>query len=320
MSHALSSKVGLLRERAALLKKARTFFEQRNICEVDTPHLARSVVVDSCIDLIPALYAGKETLYLNSSPESYMKQLLAQGMGDIYQLGHVFRDGERGQKHNPEFTLCEWYRLGYSYDQMIGETLDFIQTIVGTYPVHKISYRQSFLTHAGIDPYACSLEQLRLCLQRHGIEPLATIDRDELTQQILCDLIEPHFALPEYTVLTHFPPSMASLSRLTQHEGYPVAERFEIYFQGLELANGFNELSDAEEQLERFEAENQKRVEAAKAPLPIATDFIQALKHLPPCCGVAVGFDRLLMLTFDCASLAEVLSMDAFDDREMPAE
>jgi lysyl-tRNA synthetase class 2 len=306
------NKIELLKNRAAMLAKARSFFAERNVIEVDTPHLSNEVIVDSYIDLIPATFRASETYYLNSSPESSMKQLLASGMGDIYQLGHVFRDGELGSKHHPEFTLCEWYRIGYSYHQMIEETLAFIQNIVGIYPVRKISYRQAFLEFAQLDPFRCSLDELRLTLLNHGFEPLETEDLDELTQQILVMIIEPQFMIPEYIVLTHFPPSMASLAKVIQHEGFPVAERFEIYFKGLELANGFNELSDSSEQLARFEWENQKRALAKKAPLPIAHSFIHSLKTLPLCCGVAVGFDRLLMLKYNASSISEVLSF-SFD-------
>ena len=190
---------------------------------MDTPHLAKGVIVDSYIDLIPALFRGQTTCYLNSSPESYMKRLLSLGMGDIYQLGHVFRDGELGRKHNPEFTMCEWYRIGFTYDEMIQETLEFISTILGSYPSRKISYRQAFLDYAQIDPNNCTLSEARNCLIQKGFDPLATDEIDELTQQILVDIVEPHFEIPEYIVLTHFPPSMASLAKVTELEGYPVA-------------------------------------------------------------------------------------------------
>lgn len=293
-----------------MLSLARSFFAEKGVIEVDTPHLSNGVIVDSYIDLIPALFRGKETCYLNSSPEMYMKQLLASGMCDIYQLGHVFRDGEWGRKHNPEFTMCEWYRIGFTYQEMIRETLEFIQMIIGYHPVRQVSYRDAFLIYASIDPYNCTLDELRELLMQKGFEPLQTDIIDELAQQVLVDIVEPHFNIPEYIVLTHFPPSMASLAKIIDCDGYPVAERFEIYFKGLELANGFNELSDPTEQLDRFKFENQKRVEANKPELPISMPFIQSLANLPPCAGVAVGFDRLLMLKYHTDSIAEVLPFD----------
>ena len=288
MSAELQSKIDILKGRAEMLALARQFFDVRGVLEVDTPHLTESVIVDSYIDLIPATFRGKETWYLNSSPEMHMKQLLSAGMGDIYQLGHVFRDGELGRKHNPEFTMCEWYRIGFSYQEMIQETVEFIQTIVGKYPVRQISYRDAFLTYAGVDPY-------------EGLS-------DEEADQLLVDVIEPKFQIPEYVVLTHFPPSRASLAKVVEHEGIQVAERFEIYLHGLELANGFNELSDPSEQLDRFEEENRKRGESHKPPLPISMQFIRSLPSLPPCAGVAVGFDRLLMLKYQASTIGEVLA------------
>ena len=301
------SRIDILRDRAKALAQARAFFEMRGILEVDTPHLATSVIVDSYIDLMPVAFLGEKTCYLNSSPEMYMKQLLSEGMGDIYQLGHVFRDGELGRKHQPEFTMCEWYRIGFTYEDMIQESVDFIQTLLGIYPIRKMPYRQAFLEYANLDPCNWSLDELRLALLSHGFEPLQTEEIDELAHQIMAEIIEPHFKVPEYIVLTHFPPSMASLAKVTIHEGCPAAERFEIYFQGLELANGFNELSDSSEQFGRFQSENQKRLAANKPELPIALDFIDSLKRLPPCCGVAVGFDRVLMLKAQARSLLEVL-------------
>jgi lysyl-tRNA synthetase class 2 len=308
MSLGLQNKIEILIERAYMLAHARTFFAARNILEVDTPHLSSSVIVDSCIDLIPATYRSTSPCYLNSSPECFMKQLLSSGMPNIYQLAHVFRDGEHGRKHNPEFTMCEWYRLNFSYSEMIQETLDFIQHIVGIYPVHHISYRQAFLTHAKLDPFNTTLEALKSCLEAHNLDPLKTDNKDELIWQILADIVEPQFNIPAYTVITHFPPSQASLARLVLDEdSHPVAERFEIYFKSIELANGFCELSDSQEQLARFEDENHKRSLSNKPPLPISHTFIDSLQTLPPCSGVAVGFDRLLMLKFNVNTIAEVL-------------
>ena len=297
----------LVSKRALMLREARRFFEERGLLEVDCPILSFTASVDACIDLIPALYCGAETCYLHSSPEYGMKRLLAEGVGDIYQLSHVFRDAELGRLHQPEFMMAEWYRIGFSLVEMIEETAEFIHLFLGALPLELLTYRRAFLLFAGIDPFAASEAELRaLCPGfAGGSEP-----RDLLLNFILTDRIEPKLGRGKLTALLHYPPSQAALAKTALVDGVEVAERFEIYAEGIELCNGYHELADPEEQLTRFEAANRERLSQGKQPLPIDRAFLQALKKgLPDCCGVAVGFDRLMLLASSGSELKEILPL-----------
>lgn len=294
------TKIKRLKDRAALLKGARDFFDQRGILEVDCPILTKYASVDAHIDLITANYQGKEIHYMHSSPEYGMKRLIAEGVGDIYQLSHVFRDGEWSHKHNPEFTMAEWYRMGLTFEQMMEETVDFIRLFLGNYPSRIVSYRELFLQKTGIDYVEASTDDLFAYIQKHSIpyySKLLEEGRDALLNLILGSVVEPQLGQDEFTVLAYYPSSQAALARRRQHGSEEVAERFEVYFRGVELANGYHELADAIEQRLRFGESNQQRIVLGKDPLPIDELFLQALeKGLPDCCGVAVGFDRLVML------------------------
>jgi len=215
-----------------------------------------------------------------------MKKLLAAGSGDIYYLGHVFRKGEHGRCHNPEFTMIEWYRIGMSYDAFIEETCALIMRILEQeLPIKRVTYREAFQTYAGFDPF---------------VDPIPgdpSWDRDTRLDLILCEKIEPHFE--DLTVLYEYPASQAALART---DGL-VAERFEIYYKSVELANGYHELTDSQEQRRRFEIENLTR----KIPYPLDDSLLAALDQLPDCCGVSVGFDRLMLLRRNSGYLSEVL-------------
>lgn len=236
-----------------------------------------------------------------------MKRLLSEGVGDIYQLSHVFRDGECGAKHNPEFMMVEWYRLGFSLQEMIVETFSFVELFLGVMPKKILSYRKAFLQYAHIDPFEASIAELLAYV--HQIDPLIqSDDRDELLNYILALQVEPHLGKGELVALSYFPPSQAALAKTTEHEGVRVAERFEVYVEGVELANGYHELQDAKEQLLRLEESNTQRVQLKKAPLPIDYHFIEALnKGIPTCSGVAVGFDRLMMLRHKQKEISAVM-------------
>jgi len=281
-----------------MLAAARAFFAARAILEVDCPALSQAAAVDAHIDPI-ATSCGR---YLSTSPEYPMKRLLASGSGDIYQLAHVFRKGEVGQKHNPEFMMAEWYRVGISYAEMQQESCAFIRLFLGDLPNETLSYRSAFLRCAGIDPFAASEKEL---LAHPGIKPYPGIERegrDALLNLILADAVEPRLGEEKLTVLTGYPPSQAALARTIVEEGVKVAERFEIYYKGVELANGYHELNDAAEQRRRFEEANRQREE----PLPLDENFLHALPRLPDCCGVAVGFDRLMMLRCGVSGIGEI--------------
>lgn len=305
------SKVARLRDRAVMLKQAREFFLERGILEVDCPSLSRSASVDAHIDLIPAKYGGKDNAFLHSSPEYGMKRLLAEGIGDIGQLSHVFRDGECGSKHNPEFMMAEWYRCGLPFSGMIQETIAFIRLFLGQLPSQQISYREIFQRYAGFDYLEASVEDLIQYLKSHHIDPYPDIieeGADALLNMILGTLIEPQLGLDELCVLAYYPSTQAALANTISIGKERVAERFEIYFRGLELANGYHELTDAAEQRKRLNESNQQRRKLGKRELPIDENFLQSLsKGIPDCCGVAVGFDRLMMLRHRASHIREVI-------------
>lgn len=308
------NKVAILQDRAEMLAQARTFFKKRNILEVDCPIITCYASVDAHIDLIPAAYSQKDTHYLHSSPEYGMKRLLSQGIGDIYQLSHVFRDGECGKKHNPEFTMAEWYRIGFSFSQMMEETVDFIRLFVGDIPFSLITYRDAFKKFAGFDYLKISEQDLLKYIREHHIETYPGIEKegkDALLNVILGVTVEPNLGLESLCVLAYYPATQCALAKTRYHGEEHVAERFEVYFRGIELANGYHELTDAKEQRQRFIEANELRGKLGKNTLPIDEHFLQALeKGLPQCCGVAVGFDRLMMLRHHTSDIADVLPFD----------
>lgn len=294
-----------------MMAEARRFFHDRAVMEVDCPALSASAPIDAYIDLIPALCEGKEKRFLHSSPEYGMKRLLADGIGDIYQLSHVFRDGECGKKHNPEFMMAEWYRCGFSFLEMIDETLDFIRLFLGTIPSATISYRQAFLDYAGLDYLTASEDDLLAFLKEKHIAiypEILTEGKFGLLNLILGTIIEPKLGTDCLCVLAHYPASQAALAKTITIGDEKIAERFEIYYKGVELANGYHELTDAAEQHSRFLEANRTRKEMNKDELPIDHLFLLALsKGLPDCCGVAVGFDRLMMLRAHADNIAGVI-------------
>lgn len=293
-----------------MLAAARAFFRERNICEVDCPCLSRSASVDTHIDLFPATYAGKERRYLHSSPEFGMKRLLCEGMGDIYQLSHVFRDSEWSRKHNPEFMLVEWYRVGMKFESLIAETLDFARLFLGPLPVTTITYRQALKIHTGIDYVQATPSELCDFLRKNGVETHLNqrSSPDELLNVILGIFVEPRLGKEGLCVLTAYPASQAALAQTHRQRDEDIAERFEIYYKGVELANGYHELGDPMEQRKRFADENRNRMTLGKESLPPDENFLQSLQQgLPDCCGVAVGFDRLLMLRQEVDDIRHVL-------------
>lgn len=300
-----------LRDRSCMLQKSREFFTNRGLIEVDCPLLSDSAAVDAHIDLITATYAQKETRYLHSSPEYGMKRLLSEGMGDIFQLAHVFRDGESGNNHNPEFSLVEWYRIGWTFEQMIAETCEYIQLFLAPLPIVSITYREAFQKYANLDSSNATTESLVHYLHTHQIPVYIGIehaDKDDLLNLILAHTIEPHLGQGNLTALTHYPVTQAALAKTVQMQGEWVAERFEIYHKGKELANGYHELTNPSEQKKRFEEANVKRQELGKKALPIDFRFLEALNQgIPDCCGVAVGFDRLMMLRHHSQHIADIL-------------
>ncbi len=289
-----------------MLARVRSFFAERKVLEVDTPMLSRSAPIDPYIEVMTIHLQQGEKNYLHTSPEHAMKRLLANGSGDIYQLSHVFREGEIGTIHNPEFSLIEWYRINLELQSLIEETLQLLQLFIESRSITYYSYYQLFKTHLNIDYRNISVEELRSIAESHSLPtPYTPWNKENYLHFLLSSLIEPQ--LKEFTIVHSYPPSQASLAQIFQLEEEKVAQRFEIYYNNIEIANGFHELSDPTEQRKRFQHANQRRIAQGKPPLPIDEPLLAALPQLPDCCGVAVGFDRLLMLKLKQPSIASIL-------------
>ena len=312
MNTSPASRLTLLRDRAQMLQIARAFFHDRGVMEVDCPALLPAAPIDLHIDVMKVALKNDQIGYLHTSAEYGMKRLLSIGIGDIYQISHVFRDGEIGPLHNPEFTMTEWYRIGFSFKQIIEETLDFIRLFLGNLEIQMMTYRQLLQHFLQIDYVSASPADLLLCAKAHHLDlpqDASTWDKDTLLQLLVSFLIEPKLGEQHLFVLSYFPASQAALSKtLILDSNETVACRFEVYYQGIELANGYHELTDATEQKKRLEASNQARLNAGKDALKIDKKFLAALElGLPDSCGVAVGFDRLLMLKHNQRTLKGIL-------------
>ncbi|HSW72265.1 MAG TPA: EF-P lysine aminoacylase EpmA [Chlamydiales bacterium] len=302
----------MLIDRAKMFAQVRDFFHKRNVLEVDCPSLVQCPPIDTNIDVMEVYYSDHQFGYLHTSPEYAMKRLITYGMKDIYHMGHVFRKGDLGVKHSPEFTMIEWYRLGIEYKNFILETCELIELFIGKLPISFISYRDAFLKYTGIDPFCVTREKCIEEIKKREIEFSFSLEEEELDSLLhllLSRSVEEHLGKGELTVFYEYPASQAALSRTYVKDGVVVAERFEIYFQGVELANGFHELAESKELRERIEKENGRRQEDGKKPYPIDEKFLDALSNLPDCCGVSVGFDRLMMLRHQKRSIQEVLPL-----------
>ena len=294
------------------MSHVRDFFAKRKILEVDTPLLSHFAPIDIHIDVMEVLLEGKERGFLHTSPEYAMKRLLAQGLGDIYQMSHVFRAKEIGPLHNPEFTMVEWYRVGFTFHEMIKETLNFIDLFLPGLVVNNHSYHSLLKEYANIDYLNIEKKELAAKTRQlitHLPEDAAEWDQDTLLNCLMSFVVEPHLGKNGLSVVEAFPASQAALSKTAiSDNGEKIAMRFEVYFQGIELANGYHELSCAKEQRHRLVHANQERIKRGKNPLPIDENLVTALeKGLPDCCGVAVGFDRLMMLRQKTNKLAYIL-------------
>lgn len=290
----------ILQNRAFQLDQARRFFQKRKILEVDCGALVKRAPIDANIDVISAPVSENTIGFLHTSPEYAMKRLLSEGLGDIFYLGHVFRKGEIGKLHNPEFTMAEWYRIGISLSDMMEETCEFISLFLGDLPVNTISYAEAFQKYVGIDYTKDSIAQLI---------PSSDWSRQEGLHYILSQYIEPHLGQQSLTVLMDYPPYEAALACVIEKKGEFVAERFEIYHEGVELANGYHELANAEELKKRFEKENEARKTRNLEPYLLDEAFLSALETLPDCCGVSVGFDRVFMLSQKASRLSDILPL-----------
>ena len=299
-----TASLAALQARASLYRQVRDFFQALNVLEVDTPALARHGVTDLNIDCIAVPGYG----FLQSSPEYHMKRLLAAGSGSIYQISKVFRDGEAGKKHNPEFTLLEWYRTGFSLQQLIDESIALLQPLLSPASVQQFSFRDIFRRVTGLDPLTASQQALQDCAQQHS--ELPTLTKAELVDWLMACVVEKALPADHLTVITNFPGWAAALAQTrTDHDGKTVAERFEIYAGQLELANGYHELRDATEQEKRFAADQQLRAQHARQRRDADPHLLAALQHgLPECSGVAIGLDRVLMAQLGTHNIADVMA------------
>lgn len=308
-----------LRLRAELLARARAFFAARGVLEVETPVLAAAAVTDPYLASLATRFTGPgapggRTLYLQTSPEYAMKRLLAAGSGPIYQLARACRDGEVGRRHNPEFTLLEWYRPGFDHHALMDEVDAFLSTLLGAPPAERLSYRELFVRHLSVDPLTASAAELDRAAAA-GADPaelpaLEPADHDGRLDLLLTSRIEPRLPRDRPTFVYDYPASQAALARVrSEPDGVAVGERFEVFAGGLELANGFHELADAAEQRRRFEADLARRRALGLPGPPIDERLLVALEAgLPDCAGVALGFDRLVMLAAGASSIDEVLA------------
>jgi len=300
--------VEALRLRARLAARLRGFFAARGVLEVETPLLGRAGTPETHLE---SLRLASPPLYLQTSPEFHMKRLLAAGSGPIYQLARVARGGERGRRHNLEFTLLEWYRPGWDPRRLMDEVEELVGVVLEIdLGAGRLTYADLFRRHLGLDPHAASLADLDRAAAPFSPPTFEAADRDGRLAFLLTHAVEPR--LPAGAVFVYdYPASQASLARVRPGEGGgpDLAERFELYLDGVELANGFHELTDAGEQRRRFAADAAERRRLALPAVPIDERFLAALEAgLPPCAGVALGFDRLVMHAAGAGRIDEVIA------------
>ena len=312
-----TARLDVLAARARVLAAIRGFFAEAGVLEVETPALSFAGSTDPALASLSTRYTGPgaplgATLWLQTSPELAMKRLLAAGSGPIWQLCRVFRDGERGRRHNPEFSLLEWYRPGFSMHDLIDEVVALLRCVLGGSPFEeRLTYAEAFERALGVDPLGATIDALQAVAVRAGItgaEHLRLADRDAWLDLLMTHCVEPGLAANGITVVHDYPASQAALARLREDEPR-VAERFEVYVRGVELANGFHELGDAAEQRRRFDADNARRRSAGLPEMPIDERLLAALEAgLPDCCGVALGVDRLVMLATGAQRIDDVIA------------
>jgi lysyl-tRNA synthetase class 2 len=298
-----------LQKRADLLRRLRKFFDARGFVEVETPLLADEIIPELHIEPIRA----GDRQFLQASPELHMKRLLAAGAKAIYQVTRSFRKDERGELHNPEFTIVEWYRVGDDLEAGMGLLDELVTVLLGTPPTARTTYAQAFGRTLNLDPHTASVADLATAAIAAGVSVPSGIqahDRDEWLNLLLALCVEPGLGRDRPEILCHYPASQASLAKVAATDaGYDVCERFELYYRGIELANGFHELVDAAELRSRFEKVNAARLESGRAVLPLPESLLSALEHgLPPCTGCALGFDRLAMLAIGATTIPQVMA------------
>ncbi len=307
-----SADIEVLKRRADIIRRLREWFYKQNILEVETPQLSRGATTDPNIESFSVA-----DRHLRTSAEFHLKRLLAAGCPDVYELGKVFRVDESGQRHNPEFTMLEWYRLGIDHLQLVSEIEGLLQYLHqdNSVTLQRISYHKFWSQHSDIDLSVAGCAEIVSFLESQGIAvPASTATSfDELQDLAMATVLADSMPQQKYTCIYDYPASQASLARIdNSNPAWPVANRFEIYYGSVELANGFYELTDRAEQLARFQSDNKIRELKEQVQRPIDHLFVDSLNHgLPDCSGVAIGIDRLMMVLLDnVKSLNEVISFD----------
>ncbi len=303
-----------LRAWADTLAQIREFFAERGQLEVQTPLAREYAVTDPyqrCFRVVdPDDLTAVPISFLQPSPEAAMKLLLAAGSGSIFQICKAFRCGESGTIHATEFTLLEWYRVGYDHFQLMAEVAELVNRLLPPRPVKQITWRQAFIQYAGVDPAIASQDQLiarlpaSMEIDDGGVADNADLRR-ELLDRLLVSRVEPNLGQNQLTFLYDYPADQAALARI-RDDAWPVAQRFELYIDGLEIANGFFELNDSAEQRLRFEADNRQRRREGLTEVPLDEPLLGCLDRLPDCSGVALGVDRLIKIKLGAKTLEEI--------------
>ncbi|HII3838975.1 TPA: elongation factor P--(R)-beta-lysine ligase [Pasteurella multocida] len=308
-----SASIENLLARAKIIAEIRRFFTDRGLLEVETPVLSEFGVTDVHLSTFNTTFISptaekSKALWLSTSPEYHMKRLLAAGSGPIFQLCHVFRNEEAGQRHNPEFTMLEWYRPHFDIYRLINEVDDLLQQILDCKPTESLSYQFVFQEYVGLDPLSAEKAELVAKAKQYHLQQAEQEDRDTLLQFLFSTVVEPNIGKENPVAVYHFPATQAALAQISS-EDHRVAERFEFYYKGLELANGFHELTDVNEQLHRFEQDNVQRQKMGLPQRQIDKRLLGALQAgVPNCSGIALGVDRLLMIALGANAIHEVMA------------
>lgn len=320
-----SASIETIKLRAQTLRQIRTFFDKQGVLEVDTPTLSSSTIPDPFIESFQTQYIPltqtmqNNIYYLHTSPEFPMKRLLAGGSGSIYQISKVFRQGEVSSRHNPEFTLLEWYQVDWDHRQLMQQVSQLLTELLAPFiqldETVFISYKEAFQKEFGFNPHTVSKSELIKCTEQIGLADVLNLDedKDRFLELLFSHKIEPSLGKSKddnahICLLYNYPATQASLAKTSMENDYPIAQRFEVFINGIELGNGFNELNDAQEQKKRFTMENKLRVEAGQLEVPLDERFLECLYSLPQCAGVAIGIERLLMIMSQKKHINEVIA------------
>ncbi len=311
----MNDRLSNLIRRSELFRKLREFFHDRGFVEVETPLLSGEVIPELHIE--PPCFNSRDTTcrtvqWLQASPELHMKRLLAEGMTAIFQVTRSFRAGERGNLHHPEFTIVEWYRVGDCLQSGMALLDELCQSLLNTPPAVRTSYAEAFQKHLNLCPHTANCQELAACAERYGVaaQGIKSADRDEWLNLLLATQIEPQLGLTAPELLYDYPASQSSLAMIVLREnGVAVAERFELYWQGVELANGYHELTESTELRARLSAVNVERVSDGRPALPMPESLLSAMERgMPDSAGCALGFDRLVMLALGTDSIGDVMA------------